>query len=137
MQSLQEQASKSNSYKKIDISVGDIVILKNDQTCRSFWKLAKIEQLLKGDDGLVRAVIVKVLGGDSKVQLLRRSIQHLIPVEIKAPAEKVDSLPDSSRKDYDSEQSTDVPSSVRPRRNAAVVGELRRLEQTRRFKGKA
>ena len=101
MERLQEQASKSNTNKNIDISVGDIVILKNDQTCRSFWKLVKIEQLLKGDDELVRAVIVKVLGGDNKVQLLRQLIQHLIPVERKAPAEKVNNLPDSSRKDQD------------------------------------
>ena len=75
MQNLRQQATKLSSNRSIDISVGDIVILKNDQTCRNFWNLAKIEQLLPGADGVVRAVIVKVLGGknNEKVQLLRRT----------------------------------------------------------------
>lgn len=132
LQSLREQSSKSNSSKNIDISVGDIVILKNDQTCRNFWKLAKIEQLLQGDDGVVRAVIVKVLGGkgNDKVQLLRRSIEHLIPVEVKSSTTEINDAPTSSKPE-DAVPSTAELSTGRPRRNAAVVGELRRLEQMR------
>jgi hypothetical protein len=45
LQGLREQAIKSSSSNNMDISIGDIVILKNEQTCRSFWKLAKIEEL--------------------------------------------------------------------------------------------
>ena len=133
LQNLREQATKSSSSKSIDISVGDIVILKNDQTCRNFWKLAKIEQLLPGADGVVRAVVVKVLGGKNNekvLQLVRRSIQHLVPLQVKKQTtEEERALSKSEEK----EPSTTLSSNDWPRRNAAVVGELRRLQQMRRI----
>ena len=67
------------------IKVGDIVILKNDSVARAFWKLAKVEKLLPGRDGLVRAAELTVPRGTSSnsTQRLRRPIQHLIPTEVK------------------------------------------------------
>jgi hypothetical protein len=35
------------------ISVGDVVIVKNDSTSRLFWKLAIVEELIQGSDGKV------------------------------------------------------------------------------------
>ena len=64
------------------ITVSDIVILKNDSTSRAFWKLGKVEQLIPGKDGKVRAAIVKVSSSNGKNQLLKRAIQHLIPIEV-------------------------------------------------------
>ena len=64
------------------ITVGDIVILKNDSTFRAFWKLGKVEQLIPGKDGKVRAAIVKVSSSNGNNQLLKRVIQHLIPLEV-------------------------------------------------------
>ena len=88
---LREQSRvMAKNNKTGNISIGDIVILRNDKTSRSFWKLAKVEQLLHGEDNLVRAAVVKVLGGKSdKAQLLRRSISHLIPIEVKQPLSEV------------------------------------------------
>jgi hypothetical protein len=65
-----------------NISKGDIVILKNDSTNRAFWKLGKVEELLTGRDGKVRAAIVKVAGSKTRPTLLRRTIQQLIPIEV-------------------------------------------------------
>ena len=48
------------------ISIGDVVILKKDFTPRSFSKLAKVEQLVKGSDGRVRAAVVKVARSNNK-----------------------------------------------------------------------
>ena len=80
----------ARNNKTGNISIGDIVILRNDKTSRCFWKLAKVEQLLHGEDNLVRAAVVKVLRGKSdKAQLLRRSISHLIPIEVKQPLSEV------------------------------------------------
>ena len=42
------------------LSVGDVVVLKNEVTKRSFCKLCKVEELLKGRDGNVRTAKVKV-----------------------------------------------------------------------------
>ena len=76
-----ERCKKQN--KESPISVGDIVIVKSDLTKRTFWKLAKVQELLPGRDGQIRSAKVKVAGkGDRKPQVLRRVIQDLIPVEV-------------------------------------------------------
>ena len=61
------------------------MILKNDSVARAFWKLAKVEQLLPGGDGSVRAAILTLPRGTSSTsnQRLRRPIQQLIPTEVK------------------------------------------------------
>ena len=55
----QPQAKDNN---KEGVSVGDIVVLKNDSTSRIYWKLAKVEELIYSADGNLkaRAAIVKV-----------------------------------------------------------------------------
>ena len=76
-----ERCKKQN--KESPISVGDIVIVKSDLTKRTFWKLAKAQELLPGRDGQIQSAKVKVAGkGDRKPQVLRRVIQDLIPVEV-------------------------------------------------------
>ena len=66
------------------IRKGDIVILKDDTTKRLFWKLAVVHELLPGRDGKVRAAVVKVGAADEgkRATFLKRSIQHLYPIEV-------------------------------------------------------
>ena len=66
--------------KESSISVGDVCILRNDQTKRAFWKLCKVSELLTGSDGNVRAAKVEVISPGGK-QLIRRPLQHLNPLE--------------------------------------------------------
>ena len=81
--SLRERANErcKKQNKESPISVGDIVIVKSDLKKRTFWKLAKVEELLPGRDGQIRSAKVKVAGKDDP-QVLCRVIQDLIPVEI-------------------------------------------------------
>ena len=66
------------------IRVGDVLILKDDNTKRLFWKLAVVHELLPGRDGQVRAAIIKVGAVDEgkRAIFLRRSIQHLYPIKV-------------------------------------------------------
>jgi hypothetical protein len=82
----------------------DIVIVKNDKTNRNFWRLGKIEELISGDDEMVRAANVRVSNENGKSDVLRRSIQHLVP-----------------EKSKDSKENRG-----RPRRAAAIANELLR-----------
>ena len=50
--SLRESA-KTQSRGTSIISVGDIVVLKNEGTARIFWKLAKVEELIPSRDQVV------------------------------------------------------------------------------------
>ena len=64
------------------ISKGDVVILKNDSTNRAFWQLGKVEELVQGRDGKVRAAVVRVSREKKQPIHLRRVIQQLIPIEV-------------------------------------------------------
>ena len=64
------------------ISKGDVVILKNDSTNRAFGQLGKVEELVQGRDGKVRAAVVRVSRGEKQPIHLRRVIQQLIPIEV-------------------------------------------------------
>ena len=66
------------------ISVGNVIVLKDDLTKRMFWKLGIVKELITGRDGhigQIRAALIKV---PDYAKLLRRSITHLIPVELQA-----------------------------------------------------
>lgn len=56
--------------------VGDVVLLKDENVCRGQWKLARIEELIKSQDNLVRRVKVRV--GQS---LLERPVHKLVLLE--------------------------------------------------------
>ena len=57
------QSLRKNSHASVnqqaEIAVGDIVIVQNNKTKRNFWKLAKVEELLPGEDGVVRGAMIK------------------------------------------------------------------------------
>ena len=47
---------------------------------RSFWKLGRVTDVIKGDDGQIRGAVIDVTNG--KPQTLRRPITHLCPLEV-------------------------------------------------------
>ena len=120
LSSLREQSNARNKGNAVqEISVGDIVLLKNDSTNRIHWKIARVEELIPGADGKVRAAIVMVGNSDKRPTYLRRVIQHLIPIEVKSSTNNEDTL----------QMATDVSNqAVRPRRTAAVIGEISRRQ---------
>ena len=66
-----EYLSTLNKYGKWhhpvkNISIGDIVVVREDGTVPSFWPIAKVVQTYPGKDGLVRVVDVKTSKGTHK-----------------------------------------------------------------------
>ena len=66
------------------IRVGDIVVFREEGSARCWWKLAKVTELLKSRDNAVRSAKIQVLNtdGQRRPTVLRRAVQHLIPVEV-------------------------------------------------------
>ena len=64
--------------------VGDIVVFKEEGSARCWWKLAKVTELLKSRDDVVRSAKIHVLNTDAQRRptVLRRAVQHLIPLEV-------------------------------------------------------
>lgn len=118
--SLKERAQAvSRGSDKKPIEIGDIVLLKNDSTSRVFWKIGKVEELIPGKDGEVRAAVVKVGNSSKRPALLRRPLQQLIPIEVKVPALV---QPEGTQAD----ETRVTNDTARPRRTAAIVGEINR-----------
>jgi hypothetical protein len=127
--SLREQSIKLKSSKSREVVKGDIVIIKADSMPRAFWRLAIIEKLLPGADRKVRAAILRVCGENGKLHITRRAIQHLVPIEVGAcMAAKKDDVKQTAGRHIDEEQlPSDSPvNGGRPRRAAAIVGEMAR-----------
>ena len=75
------------------ISVGDIVIIHDENYPRGLWKPGKVESLLPGADGNVRGTFVRVHLSGQRSVLLKRPIQRLYPLEVRAPEEALSSEP--------------------------------------------
>ena len=116
------------------VKVGDIVILKDDNVRRVFWKLAIVVELLKGKDDIARAALINVATDNGPPEILRRSIQQLIPIEVTSSGEEeldesISEPMEGNTVDKDeSVDTTDHSHVTRPRRVAAALG--RQLEGT-------
>ena len=112
------------------ISVGDMVILKNENTKRCFWKTCKVIELIPGRDNVVRAAKIRV-PTEKGTTILFHPLRLLIPSEIScAPAEILTvGNPGKSGEDMVN-SSAGINLNCRPRRNAAIIGEIRREDNS-------
>lgn len=126
---LEAYKPKDNANEPV-IKVNDIVILRNEQVKRSFWKLCKVVELLTGTDGTVRSARVQVAGGK---KVFNRSLKHLIPLEIRnMPAQQETQQQQPAQQappqQPPQQQLQSVPAQRAARRNAAVIGEIARRD---------
>jgi len=126
--SLQEFRAARLKGQGPSIKVGDIVILKNESSKRIFWNLAKVVELLKGSDEIARAALINVSTGRGPTKVLKRSIRHLIPIEVPDDNEESTTAENSLESDCVSELS--AKPITRSRREAAVLGEKTRRTWT-------
>ena len=102
------------------IQVGDVVLIHDPVQPRTLWRIGKVEKLLQGSDGLVRGASLRVRSGTTTI-LLNRPLQHLYPLEIGAPADRMDQP--------EPDKPTVVTRRSQPTRVAAQVARLRIEEQ--------
>ena len=119
--------SKGIDIKK-ELSPGDVVVMYDDSHQRGFWRLARVQKLVKGVDGqVIGAVICVQSKGEKRATTLRRPVMHLYPLEINHEIEEnVDGTTESIspvEPAATSENSRPVnnpqPQPRRPRREAA------------------
>ena len=139
--SIMDSYKGKQSMDKPVIEVGDIVVLRNDGTKRSFWKLGKIVKLFTGADGHTRGAKVEVSTGKEGKTFLNRPLQHLVPLEVnsktldKRSLLPVQSASTGASSDANGGASSDAARNHivcdRPRRNAAIIGQMRSAMQCR------
>ena len=88
-----------------------------------------MKSLIEGSDGVMRAAVVKVGSQDGSLMILKHSVKHLYPLEVKAYCENTQ--PMSSQDSEGSRENEGNDDSNRPHRAVALTGEiLRRIRQT-------
>ena len=132
LQSLRESSRASKGSTDNVINVGEVVLLKDDKSARSLWKLAKIEELIPSRDNVIRVAKVRVVNSDKgRSVMLRRPLQHLIPLEIPPPPKEDDRVSAMKEPTVPGQPHPLVSTTrkdERPRRNAAVIGEMLRKD---------
>ena len=60
-----------------------MVFIKDDDiTPRNKWKKGLIDELIKGSDGKVSGATLRVCTKDGKMNLIKRDIKRLVPLEL-------------------------------------------------------
>jgi len=100
---------RASGHNTQQIRRGDVVLV-HDDCPRISWKLAVVEGLLRGKDGLVRAANIRTANGSTN-----RPIARLIPLEVVANSTEEDNSTPPVNKDAND-------SAIRPKRRAAERG---------------
>ncbi|XP_065896204.1 uncharacterized protein [Dysidea avara] len=102
------------------IKQGDVVLMW-DEAPRSTWRLAIVEKLMIGKDGLVRAAYIKTSQGRTN-----RPIAKLIPLEVSSPTvTETEGSTNGCQKDTINKPTVKNTADKRPRRAAAHRGRER------------
>jgi hypothetical protein len=104
------EVHKSTGNNNQSVKVGDVVLIHNDNP-RIQWRMAVVESLITGADGLVRAVNIRTSNGRTN-----RPITKLYPLEVTATT-------DSQTDKVQTVDDIDTPQ--RPKRNAALKASQR------------
>ena len=97
------------------------MLIKEDKFVpRGQWRKGRVENVIQGKDGMIRGASLRVYLKDGKTIILKRPVQKLVPFEIQAAVKQEDKQEETRVAD----DNTNDAGIVRPRRNAALSGEL-------------
>ena len=107
-----------NNKSNVELVIGDVVLVNDDLVLpRNKWRRRVIIELIAGEDKLVRGTLLKTyINGINSY--IKRPIQKLIPLEVKQE--------DTDKDGNDDKETMEVLGVNRPRRSAALAGELKR-----------
>ncbi len=127
--------TKRRAEGNLTLSTGDVVTVHEDGLPRGLWRLGKIESVIPGNDGKIRAAVVKTRSKKGRTTLLKRPVQKLFPLELFSErSEQVEERDQGNNVEPFREGESDVEptrenvSRDRPRRAAALDADyIRRL----------
>ena len=115
LKALREQHNLKHKSHDIQVSKGDVVLIKGDEKNRGKWNIGIVQQINKGKDGNIPSVKLRC-----KKTILERTIQHLYPIELTCSS-------------YEAPKEVVLDPNVRyflPKRNAAAAANERIKEVT-------
>ena len=100
--------------------IGEAVLIKEEQTNRWKRKLGRVVSLIEGRDGMTRGATIRVISGGNPKEI-QRPIQKLHSIELKCRPDEA--IPAERQLPVQPDEET---RNVRPKRLAAMDGEIRR-----------
>lgn len=110
---------KKESQNKV--SIGDVVLVHEDNAKRSNWKMGKVVEKIIGKDGVVRGAKVRLMTKGKPI-IVNRAVQKLYPLEVSSTLKEV-SENESGRRNANSVGNAGkqvIPRREIPRRAAAL-----------------
>ena len=77
---------KKESQNKV--SIGDVVLIHEDNTKRSNWKMGKVVEQIVGKDGVVRGAKLRLITKGKPI-IVNRAVQKLYPLEVSSALKEV------------------------------------------------
>ena len=65
--------------KEPNISIGDVVLIEEENAKRNKWRLGKIVEIVRGKDGVIRGAVM-----ETSKEKMSRPLQKLYPLEVRA-----------------------------------------------------
>eukprot|EP00794_Sanderia_malayensis_P018748 gene18748-20637_t len=84
----EQHSSKEVNEMQQSVKRGDVVIVKDVNLPRGRWKVAVVEELIVSEDKQVRGAVIRLVNTKGTFTRLRRSVQHLYPIEVTANDER-------------------------------------------------
>ena len=142
LSNLRESQQQNSRQRSTKAKVGDIIIIYDEKEHRHLWRVGKIERLIISNDGQIRGAEVKVAKTNV---IIRRPVNRLYPLitstdkpdvvdtrpfrnELSSACETKKNSNDVKEIDTMNEDNSAnaYETKSRPKRNAAVIGEMRR-----------
>ena len=115
---LRERQKALKPRKSATVEVGDVVLIFDEKQPRHLWRIGRVNKLIESGDGLVRGA--EIIMGKTRA-ITRRPISKLYPLVMNTrKGANNASVPRSAKNITECQE--------RPKRKAAIAGELRRKQ---------
>ena len=94
LREVHKQCEHKGSSSGPRVSVGNVLIIHDDNQRREMWSFGQGEELLVGNDGEVREAVLRMAGLGQKAKQIRRAFQRLYPLEMPAQDKQTKTSPE-------------------------------------------
>ena len=112
----------ANQVDRSVVATGDVVVVHDEALPRGLWRLARVQELITGQDGQVRGAVLRVISRNGELTILRRPLQLLYPLEVRDPGSPDDNNVIDTTQTLPNEPEETTPQCIarRPQRQAAI-----------------
>ena len=81
------------------LRIGEIALIKQENMSRLKWHKGRVMNFIVGEDKLIRGVTLRAINNSGKRVILKRPLQHLVPLDVREKNEPADKSSDSNIND--------------------------------------